>query len=350
MPAREPTIAASVVQSLCDALPDHQPVVQQGLRRFSLTRFSAQDSYHRVPLKSYLRLFEWLAEELESPNLGLELSDRTGVETIGAVGYLFLSSATLEQAFNSMIRNIQAVQDVSYMALTLGTRYALVSYRVAHNNLAECRQDNEYSLAFMWRLIQLYTGSSCPLVQVDFEHAPPQDIAVHKRLFKAPVLFNQPNNNIYLPLSAMKLTSAALDSNLFPILEAQLNESVAQQARAQRFSDQVIEVLSDDVLREGARAKVVAARLGISTATLHRRVRREGQSFKGLLDDHCKQLAQRMMSQPTLPIASIARRLGYAETACLTRAFRRWFGVTPRQYRKQQGQLTDPAASSRPAL
>lgn len=289
-----------------------------------------------MSLKRYLAMFEWLAIEMDRPNLGLELSAETGVETIGAVGYLFLSSGTLEQAFGSLVRNISAIQDVSHMELSLGKRYALVRYRVAHSDLAQCRQDNEYSLAFMWRLIQLFTGNNCPLVQVDFEHAQPADVGQHRRLFRAPVLFNQPNNNIYLPLSAMAMTSAALDSHLYPILEAQVNESVARRAQASSFSDQVVQILSDDLLREGARAHKVAARMSVSTATLHRRLRAESTSFKTLMDSHCKMLAQRMMSQDTITVAAIARRLGYAESACLTRAFRRWFGMTPRQYRQSR--------------
>lgn len=336
----EPTIASHVVRSLCDALEGRPAPSQQVLARFGLSSVLTDDAYHRVPLKRYLKMFHWLADELNEPNLGLEISARTGVETIGAVGYLFLSSANLEMAFRSLVRNIKAIQDVSHMDFTVGTRYALVSYRVAHQQLAECRQDNEYSLAFMWRLVQLFSGNRCPLVQVDFEHAPPPDAQYHRRFFRAPVLFNQPNNNLYFHRSALQTPSAALDSHLFPILEQQVSQSLAQREKLRRFSDQVTDILGDDLLREGARAGQVADRLGISTATLNRRLRAEGQTFKRLLDERCKLLAGRMMSQESLPVSTVARRLGYAETACLTRAFRRWYGMTPRQFR-HRGDTSD---------
>jgi AraC-like DNA-binding protein len=66
---------------------------------------------------------------------------------------------------------------------------------------------------------------------------------------------------------------------------------------------------------------------------LHRRLSGEGTSFKHLSDEASKELAIFLIAQKNLPIATIARRLGYAETACLTRAFHRWFGMSPRAYR-----------------
>lgn len=334
--ASEPTIASSVVRSLCDALSDQSALVQRGLTYFGLSSITDTVTYDRVPLNRYLALFEWLSRELDRPNLGLQLSNETGVEAIGAVGYLFLSSGTLEQAFTSLVQNLSAIQDVSHMTLSMDSRYAMISYRVAQENLANCRQDNEYSLAFMWRLAKLFTGNTCPLVQVDFEHAKPDDVRYHRRVFGAPVLFSQPNNNLYLPVSAMQMSAAVLDSRLHPILQTRLSAIAPQQAQQLSFSDRVVELFTDELLRQGIRAKLIAARLGMSTATLHRRIRGDGNTFKGLLDGHCKMLAQRMLSQHTLPVSAVARRLGYAETACLTRAFQRWFGMTPRQYRSRQ--------------
>ena len=84
------------------------------------------------------------------------------------------------------------------------------------------------------------------------------------------------------------------------------------------------------------RARDVAALLGISVATLHRRLSAEGTSFKRLSDEASKSLASLLIAQKSLSIATIATRLGYSETAALTRAFHRWFGMSPRQYRKAQ--------------
>ena len=112
-----------------------------------------------------------------------------------------------------------------------------------------------------------------------------------------------------------------------------MQELVARKREIASFSDQVKSQLTSDALADSVRAKDVANQLGISIATLHRRLRQEGKSFKQLADNAAKSQASYLISQRTLSIGAIARRLGYAETACLTRAFQRWFGMSPRAYR-----------------
>lgn len=330
-----PTITASVLQSLFDSLRLYPAEIDAGIRKFGLTAAATGDPRQRIPLKNYVGLFEWLAQELGQNCLGLNLSQRAGPEMIGAVGYLFLSSATLEMALQNLVRYIRAIQDSTQMDMTVEDGYAKLSYRVLDETVGERRQDCEYSQGFNWRLIQLFSDRKVPLVRVDFEHERKGDIAHYRRIFQAPVLFGQSNNTLYLRRDQLQSSSSVLDPNLLPILEAHVNESVALQSDSQGIADQVETCLTDEVLRAGPRAKVIANRLALSEVTLHRRLRAEGASFKQVVDGKCKAVATRMIAQQSTPISAIARRLGYAEPACFTRAFRRWFGVTPREYRKQ---------------
>lgn len=93
-------------------------------------------------------------------------------------------------------------------------------------------------------------------------------------------------------------------------------------------------MLSHEALGKGLRARETAARLGVSEATLHRRLAKEESSFKKIHDEAARSFAELLIAQKSLPVATIASRLGYSETAALTRAFYRWFGISPRQYRK----------------
>lgn len=79
---------------------------------------------------------------------------------------------------------------------------------------------------------------------------------------------------------------------------------------------------------------LLAARLKLSRATLYRRLREEGTNYQQLLDNEVSYRAIRLMSLPDSNVALIAAQLGYAEPVCFRRAFRRWFGVSPSQYRQ----------------
>jgi AraC-like DNA-binding protein len=77
----------------------------------------------------------------------------------------------------------------------------------------------------------------------------------------------------------------------------------------------------------------VAERMGITSRTLARHLDRHGLTFRQVLDEHRHQEACAMLSGGQQSVEEIATRLGYNEPANFTRAFRRWAGCTPTQYR-----------------
>ena len=335
----EPSIAFSVIRSLCDALSEHRALTREGLTRFSIRPVDEHDTDARVSLRGYLGFLEWLANALERPFLGLELSQKLGPDMLGAVGYLFLNSMNLEVALRRLVRYGAAVQDwpsPTPRQLVVDGDYVILTYSVLNDRIVNARQDAEFTLGFDWRIIQNFCGGRATLARVDFEHdRPAHPGTVYRGVFGAPVLFDQPSNALHLPITLLKSRPKNFDAHLFPILESHVQSIVARRTDVERFSDQVRESLTHDLVRQGVRADAVAGLLGVSVSTLQRRLRSENTSFKKLVDECMMTLAASWMRQDHISVSAIARRLGYSETACLTRAFRRWYGVSPRAYRKK---------------
>jgi AraC-like DNA-binding protein len=88
------------------------------------------------------------------------------------------------------------------------------------------------------------------------------------------------------------------------------------------------------------RREVVATALNVSDRTLRRRLEEEGVSYEKLLDLARCDLAQHYLARPTLPAAKVAHLLGFADQSAFFRACRRWFGVSPGQFRRQLRQTT----------
>ena len=330
---REPAISYQIVAALVEAIGGQPKVIESGLRRFHLAGLDSATA--RVPLRRFVELFEWLAQRMDRTCLGLELSERGGPQTVGAVGYLFLESKDLEAALTNLGRYLFSVQEGTQFYLQVDGEYAFVDYRILDDTIAERRQDSEYSIGSTWNLIKQFTGNACRLTMVEFEHEKPADTeALFRHVFGAPVLFRRRANRLHFRSEFLQSPSRSGDPFLYPILEEHIQSSISKHDRNQTFVDLVREQLTHDALGDGLRAREIARRLGISPATLHRRLKAEQTSFKQIHDNAAKSLASLLISRPSLPIAAIARRLGYSETAALTHAFHRWFGQSPRQYRK----------------
>ncbi|MNR19310.1 HTH-type transcriptional regulator VirS [compost metagenome] len=77
----------------------------------------------------------------------------------------------------------------------------------------------------------------------------------------------------------------------------------------------------------------------MSSWSLQRRLREQNLSFSALVDKQRRDLATFYMRQQQLPISELAPLLGYSEVSAFSRAFRRWFGVSPRQWRQHSDLL-----------
>ena len=330
----EPTISFQFVSTLFEAIQERPDVIREGLVRYELEGLDPDTA--KVSLRRYIGLFEWLAERLDRPYLGLELSQLGGPEMLGVISYMFFASKDLEAAIRNFGHYLQALQEHSTLTIEIDDEYAHIDYGILDDRITQRRQDSEYSIGHTWHLMQLYSANSCRLTMVEFEHdRPPGGEGPYRRVFGAPVLFRRRANRLHFRAEQLGFRSRSGDPNLFPILEAHIQELIARSLRIETFADQVRSQLTHEAISRGVRAKEVAAQLGISVATMHRRLSGEDTTFKTISDEASKSLAALLIEQRSLPVATIANRLGYSETAALTRAFHRWFGMSPRAYRRQ---------------
>lgn len=108
-----------------------------------------------------------------------------------------------------------------------------------------------------------------------------------------------------------------------------------QPASLLRHREQLGQVGDDPSSRGGER---VAQALHLSQRTLQRRLQEEGTSYQQLLDDTRRDMADQYLQQPGLTLLEVAYLLGFADPSNFFRAFRRWFGCTPNEYRaRRQG-------------
>ena len=81
----------------------------------------------------------------------------------------------------------------------------------------------------------------------------------------------------------------------------------------------------------------VAQELGLTLHSLRRELRRDGQSVRGLVENAMCELACGLLATAETPIKEIAYRLGFSEPSAFHRAFKRWTGTTPAEFRAGRG-------------
>ncbi len=105
-----------------------------------------------------------------------------------------------------------------------------------------------------------------------------------------------------------------------------------QQQLAHQVRRRIVEALPSGRIKE----EDIAADLHLSTRTLQRRLIEEGVNFGELLQGIRRELAQNYIDDRQLNVSEIAYLLGFSDQANFTRAFKRWFGATPSDWRKRK--------------
>jgi AraC-like DNA-binding protein len=181
------------------------------------------------------------------------------------------------------------------------------------------------------------TGTSWTPREVWFQHAPPENTSEHRRIFRAPVRFAQVSNELFFHRSLLDVPIARADLGLCTVLDRHAEELLAKfsaQGRPQNVVDQVRQILSI-ALRGGDPGLEASARqLRMSARTLQRKLNEKGTSHQDLLDEMRRELSMRYLQEPEVAICEVAYLLGFSESSAFHRAFRRWTGTTPRDYRR----------------
>jgi AraC-like DNA-binding protein len=170
--------------------------------------------------------------------------------------------------------------------------------------------------------------------EVCFSHPAPERISEPERVFRAPVRYGCPRNELFLHPADLDQPQRHAEPRLLEVLERQLETLVSKLPEERSFPSRVKCHMADQLLEGEPMMRSIAAKLCMSPRTLQRRLNDEGTSFAKLLVDLRRDLALRYLQDPRKSINEVAFLLGFLEIAAFYRAFKRWTGKTPAEYQR----------------
>ncbi|WP_226016944.1 AraC family transcriptional regulator [Novosphingobium sp. FKTRR1] len=329
-----PTISAQFLRHVanCVELTGRSPAPL--LAEFAIARDLLDDPEQVIPLTRFLGFFERAAEFVRNPHFGLHAGRLAGSDSLGPLSFLFLSAPTLHEAFASFTRNLAPLQQASRHRFLVGP-WATFEYAVQDSSLTERRQDAEYSIGAMYSLARQFAGSDVELREVRFEHERVGDYAIYRDYFGCDVFFAQDCNTLSFDARLLDLRGRVLSPVLHPILEEHLRRRSDLNSPLGGMAHQVKTIIEATPLDRPPTIAGAARVLGLSPATLHRRLQAEGTGWRELLTEHRLMAAARLLRNSRRSISEIALAVGFSESASFIRSFARHFGLPPGRYRKQ---------------
>jgi len=331
----ERTTSSSWALSIVQALELEGLDCQALFSELGLDYCALSDPDARFAQDGMTRLWQRAVEMTGNPAIGLNLAKVMRPGAMHVVGYALMSSSTLRDSFQRLVRYQRIIAEGADLQFRPTDGGALLTLAIHGDQLPPARQSADGSLASTLAFCRWLTGKSLVPLEVYFQGPRPADVEPYQAMFQAPLRFNADSHGLLMRHVDMDIPLPTANAEL-----AQLHDRFAGDYLA-RFSDNRVTHRARQVicrlLPQGEpRRETVAQSLQLSERTLQRRLDEEGTSFQQLLDDTRRTLAEQYLARADLALLEVAYLLGFADPSNFFRAFKRWFAMTPGEYRAQR--------------
>ena len=294
------------------------------------------DPDQRIPIES---AHAFLALAGPDDTLGLKASRNITLGDVGAYDYAMSTAATLRDALQVASRFARLVNDAASWSLFVESGLAIARVR---NHLPLPRVALDFQLgAFLRNHTGLWPSGLIDELEIHLPYPAPSDLAEHHLTFgSARLLFATPHLGFAFPARYLEHPLSSTDARLHRVLRSHAEFILSSLPRAQSLSDRVRAMLLEELSGGDPSAERVAKRLYMSRRTLVRRLDVEGTTFNSLSDELRRELAVNYLWSTDLSIAEVALLTGFSSSTAFHRAFRRWTGGTPRDFRVARRERT----------
>ncbi|QIS14090.1 AraC family transcriptional regulator [Nocardia arthritidis] len=280
----------------------------------------------------------------DEPGLGAEAGRRYHIALYGPWGLALLSSGTVRQVIEVALGYLDLAFVFGHLRFEEGPQQSKLVFDGAEVPLDVRPFLAERITSGIQTIGRELFAAGVPAERVTYRHSAPAEVVRYREIFGVEPDFDADED-------AIAFASAYLD---FPLPQAdewtrttceQLCHDMLERRRARQGTAGAVR----DVLARNPAAlpdqAAVAAELFISPRTLARRLSEEGTSFRALVDEVRQLLAEELLAHTDMTSEQVALRLGYADGASFIRAFRRWNGCPPQEFRQHRPSV--PVAMAR---
>lgn len=267
-------------------------------------------------------------EQRRHPNLGAHLGAVTPIGAYPLLDYLVVTTDTVEGALDQLVRYFHLVNAPFRLGLADdGDAVRLVIH-------AASRFSAEYEASILIHHLGEETDRRLRPICVSLQHEP-ENRADLERLLACQVRAPSSWTGVEFSKQSLRLPLRRRDPALRAVLEGHA-ASVATRSSTSEDRSTVARVrgaLVSRLPRGAPEIGAIARQLVISPRTLQRRLAAEGVSYQQLVDLVRREAAERLLSEASVAVGEVGYLLGFSEPSAFHRAFKRWHGVTPQQYR-----------------
>ena len=307
---------------------DSKPIFQ----RAGLDPAKLEDPDARYPVEGMARLWRLATQVAGDPYFGLKAASFWHPTTLNALGYSWMASDSLRDAIERMSRYSRLVTTAADFSLEeYDDSFAFRSRPlIARSHVSN--QAIDAALATVVRMCRLSYGDDFNPLRVVTMRPEFDDPVPYQAYFRAPIEYSAAENVLYFSKDELESHLPTANPRLARVNDQVITEYLAHFDKgsvAMRVRAKLTELLPAGNVSQ----QDVADGLHMSLRTLQRKLVDEDTSYKEILDETRRELANQYLRQGCLSVSEVTYLLGFSEPSNFARAFKRWTGRSPTEFR-----------------
>ena len=290
------------------------------------------EEFVHLPLSTFRRMVIEGQSLTDPSSFGLQVGQRLLVNSHGMLGYAAMNSASLRQLTGLIEQFLLLRTDLFTLTHEIaGDEFRVVFHEI--DGLGEARPwVLETIILAVKNVYDFISMGDCPVSYAAFAIPPAFNAGRIRAFLKCEVRFGSAWSGFALPVSSVDRPLRMANAGSFADATKRCLEEFNARHGKTKLRDRVRRMLLNSV-GNFPTLETTASGFNLTPRTMHRQLLREGTSFKDLLDETRHALALRYLQSDDMSVQEIAYALGYSDAANFRRAFKRWEGVAPKDYR-----------------
>lgn len=338
-PTRLGDLSVGFVHSLANAVRsfghDPQPLLEQ----YGLDPARLAEAGARLSIPRYMRLGHAAIQLTGQPGLGLRMGRLSHISQCGLAGVTAAQAPDVREAARALIR-FEALYGSNYRGQSsfhedsegAWLRFYSISPYNGYNRFVV-----DSIIASWLQQLSSLSATEVRAERIEIEFDTPDYAADYEHLSTQPVAFSAATNQLRLNQHTLGLRNPQHCPSTWAHLQQLCEKELEQLTRTRSLGERITRLLGP--LLNGGREpdlEEIAARLKLPAWTLRRKLAEEGTGFRNILNDTRRDLAMTYIRDTDLAFGEIAYLLGFASAEAFQRAFKRWTGQTPGEFRRSQ--------------
>ena len=297
-----------------------------------------QHADSRVPFSQLLDAWHLALDALDDQALGLYGADQFHPAIYGPLASIIMTSPTLGDVATQLVRFQAIPENATHAELSIDGNQVVIVFGSDYFDQERIRPVVEYAMSEIIGMARFLVDRQhherIRYDSVRLAHGPSAPASRYETAFGVAPAFNEPCNEIRFDLALLGLPTTCPDPDLFKSLLERI--AVRHDVPPASLADQVEQFLVSALPHGVPRIADVAQQLSMTVRTLQRKLEQEGWRYAELLDDVRQRLARELLGRADASVTEVAFLLGFSEPSAFHKAFHRWTGQSPGEWRRSQ--------------